>query len=158
MNCVAIRSGQEAPSQLEDAAKRIAGLQSDDDGMVVSGQTGGAESGWGRYWLLFTGFPFPLGPLFARQTVRHEVHLEAYLYTSVLCELRVQARSAQEAPQPCVPVSFMQCARRTGHGVRELWREYARSYAFVSPLWHGLVHPALTCRRGLCVGRLGGCG
>ena len=33
----------------------------------------------GRFFLFFTGFPFPLGPLFSRQTVRYEVCLSQEL-------------------------------------------------------------------------------
>ena len=63
-----------APSQLEEAAKRMAGKQPDDDGRVVKGRTlSGPEARQGRYWPFITGFPFPLGPVLTRQTVRHEV-------------------------------------------------------------------------------------
>ena len=38
------------------------------------GQTERGVAGQGgRFFLFFTGFPFPLGPLFSRQTVRYEV-------------------------------------------------------------------------------------
>lgn len=63
-----------APSQLEEAAKRVARKQPDDDGRVIEGRTlAGPEARQGRYWPFVTGFPFPLGPILTRQTVRHEV-------------------------------------------------------------------------------------
>jgi hypothetical protein len=63
-----------APSQLEEAAKRAAGKQPDDDGRVLEGKTReGPEARSGRFWPFITGFPFPLGPLLTRQTVRNEV-------------------------------------------------------------------------------------
>ena len=63
-----------APSQLEEAAKRVAGKQPDKDGRVKEGKTlEGPEARSGRFWPFITGFPFPLGPLFTRQTVRNEV-------------------------------------------------------------------------------------
>ncbi|CAL5224815.1 g7564 [Coccomyxa viridis] len=63
-----------APSQLEEVAKRVAREQPDDDGRVIEGRTlSGPEARHGRYWPFITGFPFPLGPILTRQTVRHEV-------------------------------------------------------------------------------------
>ncbi len=63
-----------APSQLEEAGKRLTGAQSDDDGRVEQGDTGhGPKARNGRFFSLITGFPFPLGPLLSRQTVRYEV-------------------------------------------------------------------------------------
>ena len=63
-----------APSQLEEAAKRVAGKQPDDDGRVREGKSNrGPEARSGRFWPFITGFPFPLGPLLTRQTVRQEV-------------------------------------------------------------------------------------
>ena len=63
-----------APSQLEEAANRVAGKQTDDDGHVSEGRSNqGPEARSGRFWPFITGFPFPLGPLLTRQTVRQEV-------------------------------------------------------------------------------------
>ena len=63
-----------APSQLEEVAKRVAGKQPDDDGRVREGKSNqGPEARSGRFWPFITGFPFPLGPLLTRQTVRQEV-------------------------------------------------------------------------------------
>ena len=63
-----------APSQLEEAAKSLAGAKPGDDGRVEVGRTQRGVAGQGgRFFLFFTGFPFPLGPLFSRQTVRYEV-------------------------------------------------------------------------------------
>ena len=69
-----------APSQLEEAAKRVAGKQPDDDGRVREGKSKqGPEARSGRFWPFITGFPFPLGPLLTRQTVRQEVCREHLL-------------------------------------------------------------------------------
>ena len=63
-----------APSQLEEAAESLAWAKSGDDGRVEVGRTERGVAGQGgRFFLFFTGFPFPLGPLFSRQTVRYEV-------------------------------------------------------------------------------------
>jgi hypothetical protein len=63
-----------APSQLEEAAASAAGAKSGDDGRVQRGRTEKGVAGQGGRWFsLVTGFPFPLGPLFSRQTVRYEV-------------------------------------------------------------------------------------
>ena len=54
----------------------MAGKQPDDDGRVIEGRTlSGPEARQGRYWPFVTGFPFPLGPILTRQTVRHEVSI-----------------------------------------------------------------------------------
>ena len=58
----------------------MAGEQPDDDGRVVEGRTlSGPEARQGRYWPFVTGFPFPLGPLLTRQTVRHEASYHCVL-------------------------------------------------------------------------------
>ena len=54
----------------------MARKQPDDDGRGVEGRTlAGPEARQGRYWPFITGFPFPLGPVLTRQTVRHEVSI-----------------------------------------------------------------------------------
>lgn len=35
----------------------------------------GGDGGGGRFYLNFTGFPFPLGPFLNRRTIRTEVHI-----------------------------------------------------------------------------------
>ena len=63
------------PQPLQKAAESLSGKRSTDDGRVVRGTSKPAQDGaGGRFYLNVTGFPFPLGPLFARQTVRCEVH------------------------------------------------------------------------------------
>lgn len=63
-----------SPSQLEEAAKTLIGANPESDGRVQQGDTGhGSDSSVGRFFSLITGFPFPLGPLLSRQTVRYEV-------------------------------------------------------------------------------------
>ena len=63
------------PQPLQEAAESLSGKHSRDDGRVVRGRSKPAQDGsGGRFYLNVTGFPFPLGPLFARQTVRCEVH------------------------------------------------------------------------------------
>lgn len=62
------------PQPLEEALDTLSGKQPSDDGRVVTGKSKPAKDGsGGRFYFNFTGFPFPLGPLFARQTVRCEV-------------------------------------------------------------------------------------
>lgn len=52
----------------------MSGKQPTDDGRVVRGSSKPKNDGaGGRFYFNITGFPFPLGPLFARQTVRSEV-------------------------------------------------------------------------------------
>ncbi|EIE23551.1 hypothetical protein COCSUDRAFT_28911 [Coccomyxa subellipsoidea C-169] len=63
-----------SPSQLEQAAKSLTGQKPDSDGRVEQGDTGnGPGPNNGRFFSLVTGFPFPLGPLLSRQTIRNEV-------------------------------------------------------------------------------------
>ena len=74
-----------APSQLEEAAKRVAGKQPDDDGRVREGKSNqGPEARSRRFWPFITGFPFPLGPLLTRQTVRQEVG-KAHTFPWLMC-------------------------------------------------------------------------
>ena len=62
------------PVPLKEAAESIAGKDTSDDGRVVEGDSRPRSDGFGgRFYFNLTGFPFPLGPLFARQTVRTEV-------------------------------------------------------------------------------------
>ncbi|KAL3159305.1 hypothetical protein ABBQ32_011259 [Trebouxia sp. C0010 RCD-2024] len=62
------------PQPLEEALNTLSGKQPTDNGRVVTGKSKPAKDGsGGRFYFNFTGFPFPLGPLFARQTVRCEV-------------------------------------------------------------------------------------
>ena len=64
------------PQPLQEAAESLSGKQTSDDGRVVRGSSRPSKDGTGgRFYLNVTGFPFPLGPLFARQTVRTEVML-----------------------------------------------------------------------------------
>lgn len=67
------------PQPLKETAESLSGKQASDDGRVVHGSSKPAKDGsGGRFYLNVTGFPFPLGPLFARQTVRSEVSLQMY--------------------------------------------------------------------------------
>lgn len=62
------------PQPLERAEETFSGKQPSDDGRVVRGNSKPSRDGaGGRFYFNITGFPFPLGPLFARQTVRTEV-------------------------------------------------------------------------------------
>ncbi len=62
------------PLPLQEAAESLSGKQASDDGRVVRGSSKPSKDGTGgRFYFNVTGFPFPLGPLFARQTVRTEV-------------------------------------------------------------------------------------
>lgn len=62
------------PLPLQEAAESLSGKQASDDGRVVRGSSKPLKDGTGgRFYFNVTGFPFPLGPLFARQTVRTEV-------------------------------------------------------------------------------------
>ncbi|DBA71728.1 TPA: hypothetical protein ACH3X2_011003 [Trebouxia sp. C0005] len=62
------------PLPLQQAAESLSGKQASDDGRVVRGSSKPLKDGTGgRFYFNVTGFPFPLGPLFARQTVRTEV-------------------------------------------------------------------------------------
>lgn len=62
------------PAPLEEATETLAGKDTSDDGRVVRGDSRPRNDGTGgRFYFNLTGFPFPLGPLFARQTVRTEV-------------------------------------------------------------------------------------
>ncbi|KAL0048122.1 hypothetical protein WJX82_008210 [Trebouxia sp. C0006] len=62
------------PLPLQEAAESLSGKQASDDGRVVRGSSKPLKDGTGgRFYINVTGFPFPLGPLFARQTVRTEV-------------------------------------------------------------------------------------
>lgn len=78
------------PQPLQQAAESLSGKQTSDDGRVVRGSSRPSKDGTGgRFYLNVTGFPFPLGPLFARQTVRTEVMLllvswSCFVYIPVL--------------------------------------------------------------------------
>ncbi|KAK9836203.1 hypothetical protein WJX81_008501 [Elliptochloris bilobata] len=67
--------GGRSPTQLGETVRTLVSESSSEDGRVQSGATlhGTRGQGAGRFYLNVTGFPFPLGPLFARQTVRYEV-------------------------------------------------------------------------------------
>lgn len=76
------------PQPLQEAAESLSGKHSKDDGRVVRGKSKPAQGGsGGRFYLNVTGFPFPLGPLFARQTVRCEVTTLVRLEAVVLAKL-----------------------------------------------------------------------
>ena len=65
---------------LQEALDTLSGKRPADDGRVVRGSSRPAKDGaGGRLYLNVTGFPFPLGPLFARQTVRTEVRLPIHI-------------------------------------------------------------------------------
>ena len=54
---VHVRRCRRAPSQLEEAAKSLAGAKPGDDGRVEVGRTERGVAGQGgRFWLFFTGF------------------------------------------------------------------------------------------------------
>ena len=68
------QSPRHPPQPLEEAANTLSGKDTSDDGRVVRGSSRPKNDGsGGRFYFNVTGFPFPLGPLFARQTVRSEV-------------------------------------------------------------------------------------
>ena len=70
---------------MEEAAKRVAGKQPDDDGRVIEGKSNeGPDARSGRFWPFITGFPFPLGPLLQRETVRQEVRVTPFVTHMVL--------------------------------------------------------------------------
>lgn len=77
------------PPPLQEAAESLSGRQTSDDGRVVRGSSKPSKDGTGgRFYFNVTGFPFPLGPLFARQTVRTEVMLpltpwSCFVYTPI---------------------------------------------------------------------------
>ncbi len=68
------QSPRHPPLPLQES---LSGKQASDDGRVVRGSSKALKDGTGgRFYFNVTGFPFPLGPLFARQTVRTEVMVE----------------------------------------------------------------------------------
>ena len=68
------QSPRHPPLPLQEAAESLSGKQASDDGRVERGSSKPLKDGTGgRFYFNVTGFPFPLGPLFARQTVRTEV-------------------------------------------------------------------------------------
>lgn len=68
------QSPRHPPLPLQEAAESLLGKQASDDGRVERGSSKPLKDGTGgRFYFNVTGFPFPLGPLFARQTVRTEV-------------------------------------------------------------------------------------
>ena len=72
------------PLPLQEAAESLSGSQPKADGRVSQGRIKPRNDGLGgRFYLNVTGFPFPLGPVFARQTVRTEVQPHACCSSSI---------------------------------------------------------------------------
>ena len=84
------------PIPPKEGAESLAGKDRADDGRVVEGDSRPRNDGFGgRFYLNLTGFPFPLGPLFARQTVRTEVMGLRFIYLFAMQEVNMLCNISQ---------------------------------------------------------------